>query len=90
MAVFPHPGLPKHPTRQSRKISIPLINIPPGKNCLVRKPPQSLLAIQLAISLGNLCSQQPWLSRFLLWRVKVSPVGCLVPRRRQRRLSQSN
>jgi hypothetical protein len=29
------------------------------------------------------------LSRFLLWQVNVSPVGCLVPRRRLRRLSQS-
>src|ERR1700727_554662 len=29
------------------------------------------------------------LSRFLLWPVKVTAVGCLVPRRRQRRLSQS-
>jgi hypothetical protein len=38
MAVFPHPGcLLKYPTRQSRKISIPLINNPPGKNCLVRE-----------------------------------------------------
>jgi hypothetical protein len=46
MAVFPHPGcLLKYPTRQSRKISIPLINNPPGKNCLVRKPTQSLLAM---------------------------------------------
>src|ERR1700722_18443689 len=29
------------------------------------------------------------LSRFLLWPVKVTAVGCLVPRSRQRRLSQS-
>ena len=68
----------KYLTRQSRKISIPLINNPPGKYCLVRKGPQ--------IRLGNLCLR---LSRFLLCPVNVSPVGCLVPRRRQRRLSQS-
>jgi hypothetical protein len=37
MAVFPHPGCRLGvPTQQSRKISIPLINNPPGKYCLVR------------------------------------------------------
>jgi hypothetical protein len=46
MVVFPHPRLPfEYPTLQSRKISIPLINNPPGKNCLVRK--------RRAISAGN-------------------------------------
>src|SRR6266576_796048 len=45
MVVFPHLGpveifqpnrgaLAEHPTQQPRKISIPLINNPPGKNCL--------------------------------------------------------
>jgi hypothetical protein len=56
MAVFPHPGcLPDYPTQHRRKISIPLINNPPGKNCLVRQTPQSLLVILVADSLGNLC-----------------------------------
>jgi hypothetical protein len=37
MAVFPHPGWWLGvPTQQSRKISIPLINNPPGNYCLVR------------------------------------------------------
>jgi hypothetical protein len=35
----------KYLTRQSRKISIPLINNPPGKYCLVRKGPQIRSAI---------------------------------------------
>jgi hypothetical protein len=36
MAVFPHPGWWLGvPTQQSRKISIPLINNPPGNYCLV-------------------------------------------------------
>src|SRR4029453_8193611 len=35
--------LPEYPTQQSRKISIPLINNPPGKNCLVRRPPSQFL-----------------------------------------------
>src|SRR3954469_13015358 len=38
MALFPHSrldgGLARHSTRQRRKISIALINNPPGKNCL--------------------------------------------------------
>ena len=81
--VSSSPGcLLEYPTQQSRKISIPLINNPPGKNCLVRPTPQFLSAIS--------SQQQYRLSRFLLCRVNVSPVGCLVPRRRQRRLSQSN
>src|SRR3954465_7246306 len=50
MAVFPHPRgcWLEYPTQQSRKISNPLINNPPGKNCLGAPP--------LAISLGNLFS----------------------------------
>jgi hypothetical protein len=50
MALFPHPRgcLFEYPTQQSRKISIPLINNLPGKNCLERR--------FFAISLGNLFS----------------------------------
>jgi hypothetical protein len=75
-------------TQQSGKISIALINNPPGKYCLVHlsahrrddSPEYS----------AGLVNAHHGLSRFLLCPVNVSPVGCLVPRRRQRRLSQSN
>jgi hypothetical protein len=51
-------------------------------------------AVMTSAELNETCSPRceriARLSRFLLCLVNVAAVGCLVPRRRQRRLSQSN
>jgi hypothetical protein len=47
MAVIPHSRLValRNATRHKRKISIPLINNPPGNYCLVRRTGKSSSAI---------------------------------------------